>query len=64
MLDELKSVKDVEIELRRLIEDAEVLSKKARLVAYNYERSFVGNVKEISGNGLTAEEAREKWGLQ
>ena len=37
--------------------------RKASVAAYNFERSFVENVKEISGKGRTAEEARKFWGL-
>lgn len=37
--------------------------KRAGIAAYNFERSFVDNVKEISGKGRTAEEARKFWGI-
>lgn len=55
--------KQIEAEMMQIIDALSQLSKRVAIVAYNYERSFVKNVKEISGEGLTAEEARKKWGL-
>jgi len=53
---ELTELKKNEMALKSTI-------RKAGVMAYNLERSFVENVKEISGTGLTAKEARQKWGL-
>lgn len=56
----------VQKELRGLQEalaDIEATRLKVARAAYNLERSFVENVKEISGTGWTAEEARERYGL-
>lgn len=50
-------------ELSQLGSDLQKLIKKAGIAAYNLERSFVDNVKEISGKGRTAEEARKFWGI-
>ena len=49
----MKSNKDLAEaeELAQLIKDMEALIKKAGIAAYNFERSFVDNVKEISGKG-------------
>lgn len=39
------------------------IPRKMRVHLYNFERSFVENVKEIYGTGWTAEEAKERYGL-
>jgi len=51
------------LELTNSVADLKPLMRKVAIYQYNYERSFVENVKEISGNGWTAEEARERYGL-
>ena len=50
-------------EAKKLTRELEALTYKARVTGYNLERSFAENCKEISGTGLTAEEAKKKWGL-
>ena len=50
-------------ELEKTTQELNSLSIKAAKAAYNLERSFVDNVKEISGKGWTAQEARERYGL-
>jgi len=55
---------EVEAELMQIMDNLNELSRRASIEAYNFERSFVENVKEVSGKGLTAEEARKKWGLE
>ena len=55
---------EVKAELMQIMDNLNELSRRASVAAYNLERSFVENVKEISGKGLTAEEARKKWGLE
>lgn len=50
-------------EARKLTIELEELSHKAGVYAYNLERSFVENVKEISGTGWTAEGAKDRYGL-
>lgn len=50
-------------ELSQIITDLRGLIEKAGIAAYNFERSFVDNVKEVSGKGRTAEEARKFWGI-
>jgi len=50
-------------EARQTLRELKALINKASLAGYNFERSFTDNCKEISGKGLTAEEARIKWGL-
>lgn len=41
----------------------QLIPRKMRVHLYNFERSFVENVKEISGTGWTAKEAKERYGL-
>ena len=55
---------EVEAELMQTMDNLNGLFRRAAIIVYNFERSFVINVKEVSGKGLTAEEARKKWGLE
>lgn len=50
-------------ELDKLLNNMQALTRKIATAAYNLERSFVDNVKEISGTGWTQEEAKERYGL-
>ena len=49
--------------LKEALAELEATRLKIAKSAYNLERSFVENVKEISGTGWTAEEARERYEL-
>lgn len=49
---------------QQALQELEATMHKVSVYGYNMERSFTDNCKEISGKGLTAEEARIKWGLK
>lgn len=63
MTNKASEARELTQELSQIGGDLQKLIKKAGVAAYNLERSFVDNVKEISGKGRTAEEARKFWGI-
>jgi hypothetical protein len=50
-------------ELADAVKALQKIAHKMAVAAYEFERSFVENVKEISGTGWTAEEAKKRYGL-
>ena len=63
MTDSTQEIDELRQEVKQVTRELEALVYKAGVAGYNLERSFAENCKEISGTGLTAEEAKKKWGL-
>lgn len=51
-------------ESQQVLQELKEYMHKVSVYGYNLERSFTDNCKEISGKGLSAKEARIKWGLE